>query len=106
MRLQPKKITEASKTDADLATSKELAVPKKEGDDMGATIKDRVDELLSKPMTRQQFLKHTGLAMLTLVGVTSVLNVFDPKKSGFNTTSSNQGPAYGTSVYAGGKRPQ
>ncbi len=68
-------------------------------------IKERVDELLQKPMSRQQFLKQMGLVALTVVGVTNIVNAFD-SKGPFKSASmgGGAGMAYGSSVYAGGKK--
>lgn len=71
-----------------------------------SSIKERVDEILNKPMSRQQFLKQVGLLALTVVGVTSILNTFEGKNSSRQVgTNNSDGMAYGASVYAGGKRP-
>ena len=68
------------------------------------TVKERVDEILKRPMSRQQFLRQVGLVVLAMVGVSSLLNVFESKHSS-KGTSDSAGPAYGASVYAGGKKP-
>lgn len=70
-----------------------------------ATIKERVDEILNTPMSRQQFLKQAGLLALAVVGVTSLLNTLDSKNAPKTSAAHNAGPAYGDSVYAGGKKP-
>lgn len=71
-----------------------------------STIKERVDEILKRPMNRRQFLKHVGLLLLAVVGVTAIINAFEgkntPKTSG---ASDPDGMAYGSSVYAGGRKP-
>jgi hypothetical protein len=66
-------------------------------------VKERVDDILHKPMSRQQFLKQAGLLALAVVGVTSVINTLDPKRSA--KPGEITGSAYGASVYAGGKKP-
>lgn len=68
------------------------------------TIKERIDEVLKKPMTRQQFLKQVGLLVLAAVGITNIINAFDGKNSS-NGKTGGEGLAYGSSVYAGGKKP-
>lgn len=68
-----------------------------------STVKERVDDILNRPMSRQQFLKQVGLLLLAVVGVTNIINTLDPKRSA--KTSDSAGPAYGASVYAGGKKP-
>lgn len=68
-----------------------------------STVKERIDEILTRPMTRQQFLKQAGLLALAMVGITNIINTLDPKRSG--KVSDSTGPAYGASVYAGGKKP-
>ncbi len=70
-----------------------------------STIKERVDEILKRPMNRQQFLKHLGLLLLAAVGITNIINTFD-RHTGKNMSVGGEGSqAYGTSVYAGGKKP-
>lgn len=69
-----------------------------------SAMRERIDELLHKPMTRQQFLKHVGLLVLAVTGVTSLINTFEGKNSS-KTAASGDGMAYGASVYAGGKKP-
>jgi len=65
------------------------------------TIKERVDDILSRPMDRNQFLKQVGLLVLAMVGITSLLNTLDPKHQ---KRTGDSGPSYGASVYAGGKK--
>ena len=69
-----------------------------------ATIKEQVDDILNTPMSRQQFLKQAGVLALAVVGVTSLLNTLDSKNSPKSSSAQNSGPAYGASVYAGGKK--
>lgn len=69
-----------------------------------STVKERVDEILSRPMTRQQFLKQVGLLILAAVGITNIINTFD-KHAGKSSLGSGGDQAYGASVYAGGKKP-
>ena len=69
-------------------------------------MKERVEEILSRPMTRQQFLKQVGLLLLAVVGITNIINTFD-KHTGKSGGQLGSGPdqTYGASVYAGGKKP-
>jgi len=69
-----------------------------------SAMRERIDELLNKPMTRQQFLKHVGLLVLAVTGVTSLINTFEGKNSS-KTASGGDNLAYGASVYSGGKKP-
>jgi len=70
-----------------------------------STMKERIDDILSRPMNRQQFLKQVGLLVLAVVGITNIINTFD-KHTGKNVSSNgHDGSAYGASVYAGGKKP-
>jgi hypothetical protein len=47
------------------------------------------DELLSKEMTRKEFLLHIGLLLLTLTGISSLLRtISDPHLASRNTKSS------------------
>jgi hypothetical protein len=70
-----------------------------------STVKERIDDILSRPMTRQQFLKQVGLLLLAVVGITNIINAFDSKHTGKQSVGSQGSPAYGASVYAGGKKP-
>ncbi len=72
-----------------------------------STIKERVDEILDRPMNRRQFLKHVGLLILTAVGITGIINAFDSKNASKNASGVQDpdGMAYGSSMYAGGKKP-
>jgi hypothetical protein len=67
-------------------------------------VKERIDDILRKPMTRQQFLKHVGLLLLAVVGITSIINTFEGKSAPKAASDSNSGLAYGASAYAGGKK--
>ncbi len=69
------------------------------------TMKERIDDILSRPMSRQQFLKQVGLLALAVVGITNIINTFD-KHSGKNVASGGEsGSTYGSAAYAGGKKP-
>jgi len=68
-----------------------------------STLKERIDDILSRPMNRQQFLKQVGLLVLAVVGITNIINTFD-KHTGKNVSGAD-GSAYGASAYAGGKKP-
>ncbi len=68
-----------------------------------SAMKERIDDLLNKPMSRQQFLKHVGLLVLAVTGITSVINTFEGKNS--SKVAGGDSMAYGSSVYAGGKKP-
>lgn len=70
-----------------------------------STVKERVEEILHKPMNRQQFLKHVGLLLLAVVGITNIINTFEGKHGGKVSSNGGNGQAYGASVYAGGKKP-
>jgi hypothetical protein len=69
-----------------------------------STVKERVEEILHKPMNRQQFLKNVGLLLLAAVGITNIINTFEGKHGG-KASSTGGSQAYGASVYAGGKKP-
>ena len=67
-------------------------------------MRERIDDILNKPMSRQQFLKHVGLLVLAVTGITSLVNTFEGKNSS-KAVNSGDNMAYGASVYAGGKKP-
>ncbi len=64
------------------------------------TLKQRFEHILSKPMTRQQFLKHIGLLVLGVVGVTNLLRTFEGNKN----QASVSAQAYGSAAYGGDKK--
>ncbi len=68
-------------------------------------VKERIEEILQKPMSRQQFLRNVGLLLLTAVGITSIINTFDGKHGGKVSSTSGNSQAYGAAAYAGGKKP-
>jgi hypothetical protein len=70
-----------------------------------STVKERFDDILHKPMNRQQFLKNVGLMILAAVGVTNIINTFDGKHGSKVSSTGGGSQAYGASVYAGGKKP-
>lgn len=69
-----------------------------------STIKERIEKALSRPMTRKQFLKQVGLLILAAVGITSMINALE-RQNPTGHTSGSEGMAYGSSAYAGGKKP-
>jgi hypothetical protein len=70
-----------------------------------STVKERIDDILRKPMTRQQFLKHVGLLLLAVVGITNIINTFEGKSTPKTASGGSDGSTYGVSAYAGGKKP-
>ena len=70
-----------------------------------STIKERVEEILSRPMSRQQFLKQVGLLVLAVVGITNIINTLDKHTGKHGSVGDGSSQAYGASVYAGGKKP-
>lgn len=70
-----------------------------------STIKERVEEILSRPMSRQQFLKQVGLLVLAVVGITNIINTLDKHAGKHGSVGDGSGQAYGASVYAGNKKP-
>ncbi len=69
-----------------------------------SSIKERLDDILQRPMNRQQFLKQLGLLLLAVVGVTNILNSLEGHRPRV-ASGAAAGPVYGASVYAGGKKP-
>lgn len=54
-------------------------------------IQKEIDELLQKPLTRKQFLRHIGLIMLGLLGVNAVLSRLVHPEKHISTVKSDRG---------------
>lgn len=67
-------------------------------------LKENLSELLAKEMDRKDFLKHVGIAIIALTGVTGVINVLSGQQrlTGFGKSNVSQG--YGSSPYGGNKQ--
>ena len=64
---------------------------------MVSNIKQSLDEIVTRPMDRKQFLASTGAALLTLVGVSAIV------KSLESYQNPNRTNGYGSSPYGGSK---
>lgn len=60
-------------------------------------MREQIDELLSKEMSRKEFLQHVGSGLLILFGISGLINALQPKKTG-------RSMGYGSSAYGGQKR--
>lgn len=61
-------------------------------------MRDQIDTLFNKEMTRKEFLQHVGSGILILFGISGLLNALaGQQKSGQRT----QSMGYGTSAYGG-----
>ncbi len=69
-----------------------------------SVMRERIDEILNKPMSRQQFLKNMGLLVLAVTGITGLINTFEGKNSS-KVAGGSDSMAYGASAYSGGKKP-
>lgn len=69
------------------------------------TVKERVESILARPMSRGQFIKSVGLLLLAAVGITNLLNTLEGGRSRQSSVGSSGGSAYGSSVYEGGQKP-
>ncbi len=56
----------------------------------------QIENLLQKRMDRKGFLKHVGIGVLALTGLTSVVKLLQGNQQ-------QQNGGYGSSVYGGGK---
>jgi hypothetical protein len=59
--------------------------------------KKNLQELFDKPMTRNEFLTHIGMAFLVLIGVKGLLDHLGGTSSGSQVNQSSS--AYGSSRY-------
>jgi hypothetical protein len=63
-------------------------------------MRDQIDALLSKEMSRKEFLQHIGSGFLILFGISGLLRALTQQ----HTPSRGQGTGYGSSAYGGAKR--
>lgn len=63
-------------------------------------IKNIVNEALSKPMSRKEFLAQTGSLLLAVIGVTSILHALSGGSKNLDNAHTTAS-AYGSSVYGG-----
>lgn len=62
-------------------------------------VKTQFNELLSKKMNRQEFLKHVAIGMVALSGAGAALNLLSTKQKQQGSSASG----YGGSAYGGNK---
>ncbi len=62
-------------------------------------MKEQIDALFSKEMSRKEFLQHVGSAVLIVFGIGSLLGALQSKPR-----HHEQSMGYGTSAYGGVKR--
>ena len=60
-------------------------------------IRADIDELLQKQMDRKDFIKHAGIAVVALTGLSGILKMLV-------NTQTNASNGYGSSLYGGAKR--
>lgn len=60
-------------------------------------MKDQIEQLFSKEMTRKEFLQHVGAAALVVLGVSGLVNALQPKHHARTL-------GYGASAYGGQKK--
>lgn len=58
-----------------------------------------IEPFLNKKMTRQEFIKHIGLVLLSLFGIANVLKYLS--HGGSSVSHSSKVAGYGTSPYGG-----
>lgn len=68
---------------------------------MAQSIKDLSQKLLTKEMTRKQFLGHIAVGILTITGISAALNTMSgPTKKSVGKSKGGGGPSgYGGSAY-------
>lgn len=69
-------------------------------------MKSELNNLLAKKMDRKDFLKHVGVGIVALTGVSAMLKVMSPLGSGSSVSpkaSEATSYGYGSSVYGGNK---
>lgn len=63
-------------------------------------MRDQIDQLFSKEMSRKEFLQHVGSGVLILFGISGLLKALTQQQ----TSGRKQGMGYGSSAYGGQKR--
>lgn len=68
---------------------------------MAQNIKNLSQELLSKEMTRKQFLGHIAIGILTITGISAALNTMtgSSNKTSRSAKPNNKSGGYGGSAY-------
>ena len=66
---------------------------------MGNPVQKQIDGILQKEMSRQEFLTLIGAGVLSLVGISSLLNMLSTKSK----TQQQEPLGYGMSPYGGQK---
>jgi len=61
-------------------------------------IKQRVNQVLSQPVSRRTFLGQLGLVALAVIGIPAILKSLELKHTASNSDSAN---GYGSSAYGG-----
>lgn len=70
--------------------------------DIPDTKKSLLENLLSRPMTRREFLLYGGMVMITITGITGIVNaIVSPHRSIFDKKYPKQTVGYGSSSYGG-----
>lgn len=64
-------------------------------------MKDQLQTLLEKEMSRKEFLQHVGAALLVLFGVSGLISSLTGRPT---QTQQTQDMGYGSSVYGGVER--
>lgn len=65
-------------------------------------MKDKVEMILTKEMSRKEFLQHMGFAFLTVIGVSGLIKSLGESITTKSTSTSSLG--YGSSPYGGAKK--
>jgi hypothetical protein len=60
-----------------------------------------VQTLLQKEMDRKDFLRHLGIGLAAIIGITTVLKTISSLGS---SDQKQQGTGYGSGVYGGGRK--
>lgn len=63
-------------------------------------MRDQIDTLFSKEMSRKEFLQHVGSGLLIVLGISGMLKALNGQQS----SSRPQGMGYGASAYGGLKK--
>ncbi|RYF29543.1 MAG: hypothetical protein EOO17_00990 [Chloroflexi bacterium] len=66
-------------------------------------MKQELNSLLAKKMDRKDFLKHIGIAIVAITGVSAIVKTLAPAPAGHTNIARSNASGYGSSVYGGAK---
>lgn len=66
-------------------------------------IKEELNNLLTKKMDRKDFLKHVGIAVVAVTGLSAIIKTLAPVQTKQPSVARSNSSGYGSSAYGGTK---